>query len=265
MDTSNEIPMTTLDAPLASLGEQSLSVRAFLRGLHRQGRLLPLARAVLLDELVAREAAAAGLAVADADLQQAANRLRRRFGLESAERTLAWLSRQGWSALDLEASVERDLLRERWKDHLAATDGERHFAAQRDGYDRLRLRQLVVGREDLARELLSQVRDEGRSFAEVAADQASAGGTKADEGGRVVHRRQLPADLAAALAGAAAGDVVGPVATPTGFVLVALDEVQPARLDGETAVLVRETLFQQWLGERFDEAAVTFPVLDELG
>lgn len=246
--------------PLASAGDLMVSTGDFLRGLHRRGRLLPLLREALAEAAVARAAADAGLAVADADLQQAADRFRRCADLTSADETHAWLARQGWSVADLEAAAARDLLLARWKDHLAAGGAEARFRADQAGFDRLRVRRLVVDSEALARELLAQIHEEGRPFAVVAEEHAPPAAPP-----QVVYRRQLPSAMAAAVASAAAGDVIGPLPTATGFLLLLLEEVQPATLDAATRAAIREELFQAWLAERLPLDALAFPVLDGLG
>jgi hypothetical protein len=167
----------------------------------------------VLEQFLVGQATQAGLTVTTEELQRAADFVRRRQGLTSAEQTLAWLSRQQLSVVEFEDALERDLLIEKFKDHLFRDRIPAHFEQHRAQYDRLRLRQLTVPREDLARELLSQVSNEGRDLAALVekhrADRPDGGSPSVT----VLMRRQLLPAAAAALP-SKVGEVGGPVATP---------------------------------------------------
>src|SRR5262245_14073864 len=95
---------------IATADGSGVSPADCLRFLQRQVRLPTLALQVLADRVVSQAARQAGLDVGDEDLQQAADRFRKRHGLSSAELTHRWLGEQGWSVADFEASLEHDLL-----------------------------------------------------------------------------------------------------------------------------------------------------------
>lgn len=246
--------------PAATLGEVTLSLHGLLTHLHRRARLRPLLQEAVVEQFLADHAARAGLTVAAEELQQAADDFRRRQGLTSAEATHAWLARERLSAQDLEDALERDLLIAKLRERLTAERVPDHFAAHKAGFDRARLRHVVLPRQDVARELATQVREEGRDFDELARQHVP--GYRGATGW--VRRRQLPPPLADAVFAAAPGEVVGPVATGDGFHLALVEEVRPAELDADTAALVREELFRAWLSERLREAPLTFPLLDAL-
>ena len=220
-------------------------------------------REVAVEELLFQQADASGLRISGDDLQQAADDFRRRIGLTSAQDTQAWLARQRLSVQDFEAALESDLLIEKLKDHLTRDRIAGHFADHRDSYARVRLRQIVVAREDLARELLSQLQ-EGREFAQVARQHSQH--PSGSEGGAVgeVFRRQLPAEIADAVFAARSGEVVGPLATPQGFLLLLVEEVRPAELDPQTTAAIRQELFEAWLNEQLSNITITYPLLDAL-
>src|SRR5947208_1663275 len=162
LDPEEPFTMSTLDTPIASLPGVSLSLGQLLRTLHGQGRLRPLVVEALAARLVQQEARQAGLSVTAEELQAAADAFRRARGLHTAADTRAWLGGQGLTADDFEAGLEERLLAARLKQHQTAAGADGHFSAGRKDFDQLRLATLLVGREDLARELASQVRDEGR-------------------------------------------------------------------------------------------------------
>ncbi len=251
-------------SPAVALGDVSLTTTDFLRRLHQRNRLVPLLREAVVEQLLLDEAGRLGLAVGTQELQAAADAFRRRHGLNSAEQTNAWLARQRLSVLDLEDALGRDLLLDKLKDHLCRDRLAAHFAEHRDQYARARLRLIVVQREDLARELRSQLRDEGADFAELARAH-SLHGSKSQGGALgVVLRRQLPAKVAPAVFAAQPGKVVGPLATPHGFHLVLVEQLQPAELDGPTTTLLRQELFDAWLNDKLKDMSLALPLLDAL-
>jgi parvulin-like peptidyl-prolyl isomerase len=240
--------MSTLETTIAALPGTQLSLGGFLKKLNRQGRLRPLVRAALAEQLVQAQARHVGLAVTTQELQTAADAFRRRHGLNAAADTRAWLAGRGLSDDDFEASVEEEILAAKLRQHLTAANVDKHFQAHQAGYERLRVSLLVVARLDLARELASQVREDGRLLATAAAEQ----GLRLVRGDRF--RKQLHKALADALASAREGELVGPVSTPHGFTLAVLEARHPAELDSATRRRIQNELFDDWLSAQLREA-----------
>ena len=249
--------------PAAKLADVTLSLGDCLLRLKERCRLQPLLRDMVIEAFLVGRAAEAGLTIATEDLQTAADDFRRRQGLRSAEQTNAWLAREGLSVRDLEAVLERDLLVARLREHVTAPLLEGHFAAHRNQYDRVNLSQIVVARADLARELLTQIRQEGHDFAELACEHSLHGPSR-DRGGDlgVLWRRQLPS-AAEAVFTAREGEVIGPVALPDGIHLFRVARKSAAELDAPTAELIRKELFDAWLAEKLGAAQVELPLLSE--
>jgi peptidylprolyl isomerase len=240
--------MTTLDTTIASLGGTRLSLGGLLNRLRVQGRLGPLVRAALAEQLMQEQARQAGLSVTAEELQAAADAFRRAQGLYTAADTRARLAEQGLSVDDFEQGLEETLLAAKLKQHLAAASVSDYFSAHRAGLDVLQLGQVLVERDELARELVSQVRDEGRGLEEVAREH----GLPVFR--RRLFRKDLGGPLAEALASAGTGDLVGPVGTPEGFALVVVEERQQAELDAVTRRRIENELFGDWLAGRMREA-----------
>jgi parvulin-like peptidyl-prolyl isomerase len=255
--------MTDPDQIVASLAGVSLSLGDWLASLKRRGRLLPLLREAVVERFLLECASQTGLTVSPEELQQAANAFRRQHGLTSAEQAHTWLAGQHLSTLDFEDALERDLLIEKLKDHLTRDRIAAHFAANQAGYGRARLRLLLVAREDLARELLTQFH-EGRDFAELA--RAHSAHPSRDHGGQVgwMMRHQLPGVTADPVFAAREGEVVGPLPTPQGFQLFLVEALLPAELDANLTNLIRQELFDAWLQERLAGCKLELPLLEAL-
>jgi hypothetical protein len=247
--------MNALETVIASVAGSRLTLGGLLRRLLGQARLGSLVREALIRQYLLDQAREAGLSITTEEMQQAANAYRRRAGLHTAADTHAWLAQHGLSADDFEAGLEESLLVAKLRQKQSADGFEVYFATHQADYERLRVALLVVPRDDLARELASQVRDEGRDLEGVA-----------EEHGVPVVRRQLfrkdlGEALAAALATAKIGEVVGPVTTPQGFALVQIEERHEPVLDPALRQRIQQELFDRWLadatrGATLDLAAV---------
>jgi peptidylprolyl isomerase len=244
---------------LATAGGRGVNVAECLRSLQRHGRLKQVALQALADKTIAEAAREAGLAVTTEELQQAADRWRKRHALTQAARTQQWLTTQGWIAADFEAFLQHDLLTIKLRDHLSNGQVATHFETHRDGYAQARLRLIAVGQESLARELLTQVREDGRDFAELARQHSQH--PTAGQGGLlgVVSRRQLPPAVVDVVFAAHPGTVVGPVALPEGFHLFLVEGHMPAALDDATTERIRQELFDRWLADTLKDVSFTLP------
>ncbi len=253
---------TPLSDCAVQLGEVSLSREECFRGFHRHRRLVPMLRELAIEALVLRQAFAAGLSVSEKELQKAADDFRRRNQLFSAERSRQWLAEQRLSVDDFEAGLERDLLLEKFIDHTSRDCIAGRFTARQQDYARVWLQQLVVAREDVACELLSQIREEGRSLGELAREHSLDASRSVDGRLGMVLRCQLSPQVGDAVFSSREGDVVGPLATPSGFSLFLVEALRPAELDAATCSFIRGELFDEWLNRQLEERPLVIPLLD---
>lgn len=242
--------MNTLDTVVASLAGSQLTLGGLLYRLHLTGRLVPLAQEGLAQQWLLDQALAAGLTVTTEELQHTADLHRRRHGLLTAADTHAWLAAQGLSVDQFEAGLLETLLADKLRKQLTATGVESHFAEHSAEYEQLRVTLLIVGREELARELASQVRDEGRELESAALEHGLAVMP------RLMFRKELDSPLAQALDAAGDGQLVGPVGTPKGFALLQARDRRAPELDGHTRKRIEQELFAAWLDSHMRQAKI---------
>ncbi len=247
----------SMDSVLASATGTRLTLGGLHRWLHITGRLGPLVREALAAGIVQEHARQMGLTVSGAELQTAADDFRRRQRLISAAETRDWLAARGLTAQDFESSLEQDLLAAKLREHFTGSSVDAHFASRQTEYDRLGFVLLRASREDLARELASQIQEEGRDLASIAAEQ----GLRLTQ--LVKSRQELGAPLRRALESAKVGQLVGPVATPDGFLLVLVEEIIPGELDTATRKHLQEELFGAWLAGQLQKATINRPLADK--
>lgn len=247
------------DTVVASLAGSQLTLAGLIQRLHTQGRLASLVREAVVRQWVLDQARTSGLSVTNEELQQAADIYRQRSGLLSAFDTNAWLTRHGLSLDDFEAGLEETLLARKFRQHLIASKVDAHFAANQAGYESMRVALLVVGREDLAREIASQVREEGRDLDAVALEQ------QLPVIRRQLLRKELGEPLGAAVAAAKDGDLVGPIASPQGFALAEVKERRPAELDAALRQRIEQELFTDALEYQMNAATLDLSSVGKRG
>lgn len=252
-----------LEAIALAAGSETLSVAHFLRGLHRRRLLRPLLDQALVDHLICAHCRRLGIEASTDELQQAANRFRQRHGLLRAADTEAWLEKQGWTTLDFEQALERDLLKAKLVAHVTRERIPEHFAARQKDYTRVQLRELVVTHEDVAREMLAQL-NEGAEFEDLARQHSLA--PSRDRGGLLPLQflKQLPSTLAQVVKTARPGDVLGPMASSSGFALFLVEAIQPPTVDADTAAFLRREIFDAWLRRELATSPATFPLLEQV-
>jgi peptidylprolyl isomerase len=242
-----------------------LSLHDVLYGWKVNGQLHRLLREAAEDRLIAEVARAENVTVGDEELQQAADAFRQARRLQKAAAMHAWLTEQHLSVLDFQTHLERGLLRAKLRDRVTRAPVDRYFAENRAQFDRCVLAQIVVERENVAVELLSQIQDDGSDFA-VLARKHSTHRESRQAGGflGVVGRKSLSPAVEAAVFGAKNGDVLGPFKTAQGWAIVRVEELLPAVLDERTAEAIRNQLFQDWLADQLRQADVRLPLYDLL-
>jgi putative peptide maturation system protein len=244
--------MTALNSvTVATFDGKALSFSEFLHALKVRGDLNALLGPVIEGRLIASAAQEEGISVNDDELQRAADDFRRGAGLHKAEATQEWLEQSHLTAADLESSLENGLLRQKLAQKLTQGRVEEHFARNRAQYDQVELSHLVVAKEGVATELLSQIQEEGLDIADLAVKHSLDEGTRRASGYLgLVSRADLKPAVAKAVFGAQAGEVIGPIQTDRGYHLIKVEAIHRAELNEETAAAIRQELFSCWLQEQ---------------
>jgi putative peptide maturation system protein len=258
MTDLNSVTVATLDGEALSFGE-------FLQSLKVSGNLSALLGPVVEGKLIASAAKKEGVSVKDDELQQAADDFRRGAGLHKAAETQRWLKQSRLTAADLESSLENVLLRQKLEEKLTQGRVEEHFARNRAQYDQAQLTHLVVAKEGLANELLSQIQEEGIEIADLALKHSLDQGTRRAGGYLgLVSRGDLRPAVASAVFSAQPGDVIGPLKTDRGYHLIKVEAIHRAELNQATAAAIRQELFSSWLQEQVWKVGLEVKLYDDV-
>ncbi len=242
---------------VATVHGEDLTLEELLQTGRRNGKLRSLIADAVLEKVITRAARQAGITVRADELQQAADEFRQRAKLTRAADTQRWLAEHHLTVEDLEANLEHELLHQKLAAQIPQSRVEQFFAERRTRYDRARIAHVVVAQESVAQELLSQLLEEERAFAELAR-QHSLHHESAARGGSlgVVYRKSLSPAVESVVFNAREGNVVGPVKTDMGYHLIKVEEILLGQLDAAIADAIRQELFRNWLREQVQLANV---------
>jgi len=237
--------------PAATLNGGSISLHDFLYTLKLKGRLPGLMADALTDCLIAAAAKKQGISVAADELQKAADAFRARLGLNRADATQRWLKANRLAMADLEAGMERALLQRKvLAKEITKEKIDAFFAENRARFDRVRLARIVVPNDGLARELLTQIQEEGQDFAALARAHSTDAASKERGGQAVVARKRLLPAVELAVFDAKPGEIVGPFLIDGNYHLLKVLELLPGRLTPRIQQMLSQQLFRRWLREQ---------------
>ncbi len=197
---------------------------------------------MLIDQVLVDQAAARmGIAVDDAEVDAEVQRVRGEAGGDFA----GWLQANGYSEETFRAQVRSDL--------LGAAVRERVTAGVAATAEQVRLRQVLVEREDEARALADQIR-QGQATLEELARARSLDQASRESGGDLGYlpRGILPPAVEQMAFALAPGETSDPVQSPLGWHILQLEARDVAReIPPDMLNTLRQQAFMRWLeGER---------------
>jgi parvulin-like peptidyl-prolyl isomerase len=210
------------------------------------------ADAVIANMIMHREAVKKarelGLEVADEALQQFADGFRALRSLYSADEMIRFLASAGLGEEDFEAFCESSvfcmLLKEKLADEKAI---EAYFINNRSQFDYARISVIVAGEENLAKEIVIQVTEEGADFHALARKHSLDESTKYAGGYRgLLTREMFPPEVSAKVFSASPGELLGPYLRDSMFQLILVEEILRASLSGDVKESIRQRIFREW-------------------
>ncbi|MFZ5642841.1 MAG: peptidylprolyl isomerase [Bacillota bacterium] len=215
--------------------------------------------------LVIQEAKEMGISVTPEELQNKADDLRRSKELYNSSHTMKWLEDVGMSVDDFEEYARYRVLVDKLRETVSGDGNLEKYFRQSLAFDTAVIAHIVTGEEDAARELMSQVLEEGADFYTLARQYSIDQRTRMAGGyvGRVT-RTSLTPEVTIAVFEAKEGAVVGPVKTDQGYHIIKVEELREPVLDEETTSLIKEILFRTWIANKLSKSQVTFNIWEAL-
>jgi peptidylprolyl isomerase len=247
--------MTTL----VKIDGETIGVDQFMRTLKLTGQYEALIEQLVRDRLAVHGGRKQGIRVSPEEVQQRADEFRRVRGLHRACDTNRYLDAMHVSLDEFEAFITDSLCQEKMMERVCSDEAVRaYFNLHSPRFDSIEVSHIVLDAEGKAREMMSVLREDPDSFAEMAREHSIA--ESREQGGRIgkVLRGSLRGDVEAKVFNAGVGELIGPFvsADRTVFEVFRVDARHPARLDDETASEVRRLLREEWLRARAQEHVV---------
>jgi parvulin-like peptidyl-prolyl isomerase len=197
-----------------------------------------------------------GIRVSDDEIQDRADQFRRVHGLHRAADTNRYLDALGVGLDEFEAFIMDGLYQEKMMAQVCSPKAvEEYFKLNSPKFDSIEVSHIVLDSEGKAKEMISLLRDDPDSFADMAQEHSIA--DTRELGGVIgkVLRGSLKTDVEAKVFNAAVGDLLGPFPSSdrSFFEIFKVTAKNPAALNEETTSEVRRLLREEWLVTRAQE------------
>jgi parvulin-like peptidyl-prolyl isomerase len=199
----------------------------------------------------------------DQELQLAADELRYSRSLEAIEAVHQWMRETHQTVLSVQEGIDSMLIRNKVRNAIPDSEVQAYYAEHQLEFETVTLYSIRVDSESKAKELLSQINEEGANFHVLAMEHSQDEDTRR-VGGYVgmLSRAQVTGAVEAAVFKAKPGAVIGPVKTDHGWNLFKVAAVnKPSAAD--VAPQIRLTLMEQLTAKLAAEATVEYPVFND--
>lgn len=196
----------------------------------------------------------------DQELQLAADEFRYGRGLESADALNQWMTESHQTPMSLQENLDLMLLNNKLRNAIPEADLRAYYAEHQLEFEKVDLYSIRVDTEDQAKELLSQIHEEGANFHVLAMEHSQDQDTRHAGGyvGRLTRAQVTPA-VEAAVFKTKPISVVGPVKSDKGWNLFCVTSLYRPSFE-DVCDEIRLTLFDQLLKKLRSEATVEYPV-----
>jgi parvulin-like peptidyl-prolyl isomerase len=197
----------------------------------------------------------------DQELQLAADEFRYGRGLESVEALNQWLSANHQTAMSLQESLDLMLLNNKIRNAIPEPELRAYYAEHQLEFEKVDLYSIRVGTEDQAKELRSQIHEDGANFHLLAMQHSQDEDTRRSGGyaGRLTRSQVTPA-VEAAVFKLKPVAVVGPVKSEKGWNLFCVTELHRPSFE-DVRDQIRLTLVDQLIKKLQSEASIEYPAL----
>ncbi len=209
---------------------------------------------IVTRKVVENAIAEAGIKVEDEELQEAADKYRFMYQLESVTDTEEWLKMNHLSLENFERLIHNKLLNTKLAAHLFADKIEPYFYENQFKYAGVVMYEIVLDDEDLAMELFYAVKEGEMSFYDVAHKYIQDTELRRKGGYQgIVNRKDLKPEISAAVFDANPPQLLKPIVTSKGVHLILVEEVIQPQLNNFIRNTIGLDLFNEWLKQQIYE------------
>lgn len=246
---------------LLSINGQSVEVKDALRRsiMHDEDFLKNTTEGMLIRQYAEKN----GISNSDEELQVAVDEMRYQKGMEKTDKVNQWLKSNSLTVLSVQNAMDGMLLRNKVRNSIPDSEVKAYYAEHQLEFDKVELYSIRTDKEETAKELHAQVKEEGGNFHVLAMEHSTDEDTKR-LGGYVgqLTRGGMTGEVEAAVFKAKEGDVIGPMKTEKGYNLFKVNKVLKADFEKEKDG-IQLTLFSDLLTKLRAEAKISHPILEE--
>ena len=239
--------LVTIDDPNDRMNWQ----QAIVDEARLSGKVPELIRGAARRQIINDAALTAGIQATEAELQAAADNIRRADRLVTVAATNKWLAANFISVGDFEQIVRDRLTTAKLAHHLFADRVEHFFWQNSLEYASATLYEVVLTDRYLAMEIFYALTEGDLNFNDVA-HQYIADPELNRRGGYLgpINRKQLRPEISAAVFAAQPPQTIAPVTTDLGIHLIRVAEISQPQLDGTLYQQILMELFDRWLEQQ---------------
>jgi parvulin-like peptidyl-prolyl isomerase len=227
----------------------NVSSDEIIKEIKLSGQMPEIRSAIAARQKIMKAAKELGIETEDAELQQAADRLRMINNLRQAEDTYAWIQQQGLTMDEFEETICFSVLSGKLAEHLFSNRVEAYFVEHQLDYWQVVLYEVVLDDHDLAQELYFAINEGEMSFFDVAQEHIKDPELRRKCGYRgSLKRTDLRPEIAAAVFATKTPQLLKPLLTAQGAHLLLIDEIVEPTLNVALNQDITLKMFSNWLG-----------------
>lgn len=218
---------------------------------------------IVKQEIVMNKVQELEIQVSKQELQQGCDRLRIAQKLYKTEDTMSWLEENYISPEDFEELIRFQITTEKLIEHLFSEQVEPFFYQHQQDFIGAVIYEVFLDDHDLALDLYYSITENELTFNQVAHQYISdpqlrrLGGYKG-----IVSREHLKPEVSSAIFAAQPPQVLRPIITPTGVLLIYVEEIIQPVLNDSLKSQILNRLFSNWLRQEMALIEVITPELN---
>ncbi len=247
-----------------TVDKKPISLEQALGYLQSSGKLQPflqeiLHRYILEQELGTRD----DIKIDPAAVEQVVIDFRLKHQLADPEKFQEWLTSNGINHATFHAQITESFKLDKLKALVTEPKLQEHFFERKIFLDQVVLSRIVVSDKELAEELKSQVLEEDAAFEQLAQEYSITEERIVNGMIGPVSRGQMPDPLRALVDLASPSELIGPIEIEGYYQLLRVEQFLPASLEGRLKEGLQDQLFEQWLQEKVQAAAIELQQVSE--
>ncbi len=240
--------------PFVTINDQTLTLEQSLDYLRMAGELPKILVDITRQYLLEQEISVLEIEEPNSEvLEQLILEFRLKQKLTTSELFQLWLVSQNLKYADFRRSIAFRLQVEALKTKVAAPKVQDYFLQRKALLDRIVLSRIVVESAEMAQDLKEKVEQYDADFTQLAKQYACVDDSVVGGVVGAVMRGQIPKPIYEATENAQQGQIVGPIEIEGRYCLLKIEQLLPAKLEGEIKQELENHIFDQWLKEKMKE------------